>query len=95
MHLRERWARVFALVRRGPDSTDTPVLRRNIHLLYLDIAWFGVLFGVSANFLVIFVARLNASPWLLSAVTSGPALVNVLWQLQAPRIVERAETRSA
>lgn len=91
MHLRERWARVFALVRRGPDSTDTPVLRRNIHLLYLDIAWFGVLFGVSANFLVIFVARLNASPWLLSAVTSGPALVNVFWQLQAARIVERAD----
>jgi MFS family permease len=65
------------------------VLQRNIRLLYWDIAWFGVLFGVSANFLVIFVARLNASPWLLSAVTSGPALVNVMWQLQAARIVER------
>lgn len=89
MQLRQRWARVFALVTRGPAGTDTPVLRRNIQLLYWDIAWFGVLFGVTANFLVIFVARLNASPWLLSAVTSGPALVNVLWQLQAARIVER------
>jgi MFS family permease len=89
MQLRQRWARVFALATRGPAGTDTPVLRRNIQLLYWDIAWFGVLFGVTANFLVIFVARLNASPWLLSAVTSGPALVNVLWQLQAARIVER------
>lgn len=91
MQLRQRWARVFALIGRGPAGTDTPVLRRNIRLLYWDIAWFGVLFGVTANFLVIFVARLNASPWLLSAVTSGPALVNVLWQLQAARIVERSD----
>lgn len=78
------------MMRREPSVPDAPVLKQNVRLLYWDIAWFGLLFGISANFLVVFVARLNASPWLLSVVTSGPALVNVLWQLPATRIVERA-----
>jgi MFS family permease len=90
MQLRQTWSWAAALVGRGASEPDAPVLKRNIRLLYWDVAWFGLLFGISANFLTIFIARLNASPWLLSIVTSGPALVNVLWQLPAARIVERS-----
>lgn len=76
----------FSVPRSAGDDSATA---SNIRLLYWDVACFGVLFGVVANFIPVFVARLNPSPWLLSAVTSGPALINILWQLWATRIVER------
>ena len=87
--VKQSWFRAASILR-GRGVRDTSDTATNIRLLYWDMAWFGLLFGVSANFLVVFVARLNASPWLLSAVTSGPALVNILWQLPALRIVERS-----
>ncbi len=88
MQVRQGLPRAMEWWWRGRDRSVTGT---NTRLLYGDIAWFGVLFGVSANFLAVFVARLDPSPWLVSAVTSGPALVNILWQLQATRIVERSD----
>ncbi len=90
MHMKLGWSRVAALVRAQRGVQDQTASRVNTRLLYWDMAWFGILFGVSSNFLAVFVARLDASPWLVSAVTSGPALINILWQLSAVRIVERS-----
>src|SRR6476469_2175377 len=85
------WSRLATPLRRRAADPEHSVTDHNIRLFYWDIAWFGFLFGVSANFLIVFVTRLNASPLLISAVTSGPALINILWQLPATRIVERLE----
>src|SRR3954470_5219257 len=85
------WSMLAAPLRRRAAEPEDSVTERNIRLFYWDMAWFGFLFGVSANFLIVFVTRLNATPLLISAVTSGPALINILWQLPATRIVERLE----
>ncbi len=79
--------RLFSLIggkRRTRSSAEV-----NTRLLYWDIAWFGIFNAVAANFLTVFVARLGASPLILSAVTSGPALMNILTQLPIVRVVER------
>ncbi len=91
MQVRQAWLQAAAVVRGRRFGRDRSVESTNIRLLYWDIAWFGLLFGVTANFLTVFVARLTTSPWLISGVTSGPALVNILWQLYALRIVERSD----
>lgn len=81
------WLRRARSQDRSADAS--PETTANIRLFYWDIAWFGLLFGVSGNFLVVFVARLDPSPWLISVITSGPALINILWQLPAIRIADR------
>jgi MFS family permease len=85
--LRLFWTRLLGLGiagRRTRSDAET-----NTRLLYADIAWFGIFNGVAANFLSVYVTRLGASPFLLSAVTSGPALMNILTQLPVVRLVER------
>jgi MFS family permease len=89
MQLRQTWARASTWLGGGQAAPEGQITQRNLRLLYWDVVWFGLFFGFSGNFLVVFVARLNPSPWLVSAVTSGPALINVIWQLWATRIVER------
>ena len=89
MLLKQTWARAAALAGAWGAGRERSADARNIRLLNWDIIWFGLLFGVWGNFLTVFVTRLNPSPWLVSAVTSGPALVNIIWQLPAVRIVER------
>jgi MFS family permease len=58
--------------------------------LYREIAWFGVLSGVSNTFISVFALRLGASNLLMGLRTSLPALVNVIFQIPAARLVERA-----
>src|SRR4028118_1605178 len=86
--LRLLWIRLADLM--GGKRRTRSIAETNTRLLYADIAWFGVFNAVAANFLSVFVARLGASPLLLSAVTSGPALVNILTQLPIARYVERS-----
>jgi len=57
--------------------------------LYRDIAWYGVLSGVSTTFTSIFALRLGASNFLIGLLTSLPALLNVVFQLPAARLIER------
>jgi MFS family permease len=57
--------------------------------LYRDIAWYGVLSGVSATFTSVFALRLGASNLMMGLLTSLPALINVVFQIPAARLVER------
>jgi MFS family permease len=85
--LRLLWIRLTGLM--GGKRRTRSIAETNTRLLYADIAWFGVFNAVAASFLSVFIARLGASPLLLSAVTSGPALMNILTQLPIARFVER------
>lgn len=46
--------------------------------LYREIAWFGVLSGVSATSISVFALRLGALNFFVGLRTSLPALVNVI-----------------
>lgn len=61
--------------------------------LYRDIAWYGVLSGVSGTFVSIFALRLGASNLMVGLLTSLPALINVLFQIPAARLIERQQDR--
>jgi MFS family permease len=61
--------------------------------LYREIAWFGVLSGVSNTFISVFALRLGASNLLIGLRTSLPALINVIFQIPAARLVEREGDR--
>lgn len=74
----ERWLR-------PPASLED----RNIRLLYIDAFWQGVWGGGMATFLSVFMARLNASSLMISALTAVPALITMLVSLPASPYVER------
>ena len=61
--------------------------------LYREITWFGVLSGVSNTFISVFALRLGASNFLVGLRTSLPALINVIFQIPAARLVEREDDR--
>lgn len=61
--------------------------------LYRDIAWYGVLSGVTLTFNSIFALRLGASNLMVGLLTSLPALINVLFQIPAARLIERQQDR--
>jgi MFS family permease len=61
--------------------------------LYRDIAWYGVLSGVSQTFTSVFVLRLGASNLMVGLLTSLPALINVIFQIPAARLIEQQQER--
>ncbi len=63
-------------------------LRGNILHLYADVLWFGLLSGSSMSFLAIFAARQGATSYEVSLLTAGPAIINLLYSLQAARRLE-------
>jgi len=63
-------------------------LRANFHNLYLDVFWFGVLSGSTIAFVTIYAARLGASPFQISLLSAGPAVVNLVLSLPAGRWLE-------
>lgn len=82
--------------RRPPDAPPTYAqTEANIRHLVLEIAWFGVLWGSLVTFLQVYVVRLGASSLLVGAITYGPALVGVLWQMPAARLITRVGRRMA
>lgn len=85
--LRLLWLRLTSLL--GLDRRDRSIAEINTRLMYADVAWFGIFNAIVGNFLSVYVARLGAAPLLISALTSGPALVNILTQLPITRFVER------
>lgn len=70
----------------GPPAS---IEDRNIRNLYIDTAWQGVWSAGMGTFLAVFMARLNASSFLISALTSLPALITILLSMPAAAYVEQ------
>ena len=68
-------------------------LARNIWNLYVEIAYFGFLFGIINTFLSVYAIRLGASNSDIGLLTALPALVFMLWSIPAARGVEQAPER--
>jgi MFS family permease len=80
--------------RRAPDAASTPAqVEANYRHLVWEIGWFGVTWGTLFNYLQVYEVRLGASSLLVGAITYGPALVGILWQLPAARLITRTGHR--
>jgi len=66
----------------------TAELRANFRHLYADVSWFGLLAGSTMSFLAVFAARQGATGFQVSLLTAGPAVVNLLFSLQAGHWLE-------
>ena len=66
----------------------TRELRANFFHLYFDVLWYGLLTGSTMSFLAVFVARQGATGYEVSLLSAGPAVVNLLFSLQAARRLE-------
>jgi MFS family permease len=62
---------------------------RNYRNLLLSGAWFGPAEGGIFNFLSVFVARLGASPTMVSLLTAGPSLLGIFSYLPGGAYAER------
>ncbi|MGC8837932.1 MAG: MFS transporter [Anaerolineae bacterium] len=71
-----------------PEGVSSPVEARNIRLLYVEVAWWGVALGTYLSYLTVFAARLGASNFWIGLLSAGPALVSIFWLLPAGRLVE-------
>ena len=69
-------------------SADT-VEGRNLHNLYLETIWFGVLSGLAGTYVAVFALRLGATTGQVGWLTALPALVNIVWLIPAARLIER------
>ena len=79
---------------RPPDQALTPAqMNANIRHLVGDTAWFGIVWGSIVAFLQVYVVRLGASSFLVSAITYGPALVAIFLQIPAGRLIQRTGHR--
>ena len=77
-------------IRRPPDAALTPAqTEANIRRLVWEIGWFGVAWGAIMNYLQVYEVRLGASSLLVGAITYGPALVSIFWQLPAAGLITR------
>ncbi len=76
---------------RGPAVQDS--VERNIWLLYVEVAWAGVL-SAAAAFNATFAVRLGASTALIGWLTSFPALIAVLLLIPAARFLETKSHRA-
>ncbi|MCX7670413.1 MAG: MFS transporter [Anaerolineae bacterium] len=71
------------------DYDAATIEDRNYRNLMLSGAWFGPVDGGIFNFLPVFMARLGASPSLISLLTSGPSLLGIITYLPGGAYVER------
>ena len=78
-----QWLKRSSLVAPATDED------RNVRLLYLNTAIFGIPAGGITAFLPVFLARLGASPALLGWHTAAPALLVVFVLIPAAMIAER------
>lgn len=80
-----RWRRALADALRPPATVE----QVNIRLLCREIAWFGIVSGISGTFTGVLAVRLQATNQMLGLMVSLPALVGILLQLPAARLLER------
>ena len=86
--------RLINPLRRPPDAAPTPAqTEANVRHLVWEIGWFGIAWGTVINFLQVYEVRLGASSLLVGAITYGPALVGIFWQLPAVRLIMRTGHR--
>ncbi len=78
---------------RTTASAPLDVTEANIRRLVAEITWYGILIGTTMNLIQVYVVRLGASSLLLGAVTYGAALVSILWQLPAGRLMAASGQR--
>ena len=86
------WGSVRRLWRQMFRRRET-VEEQNNWNLYLDVAWFGVLSGITSTFVSVFAIRLGASNTLVGLLVSLPALINIFWLIPSARIIERQRRR--
>lgn len=67
-----------------PPTLDS----RNARNLYADIAWFGVLSGISGAFLSVFILRVGGSDFHVGLLSALPAFVTFLASIPGSRLVE-------
>jgi len=70
------------------SSYSFPYQRANFYNLYWDVFWFGVLQGSAIAFISVYAARLGATTLQVGLLTSGPAIINLLFSLPAGRWLE-------
>jgi MFS family permease len=78
------------LLRRLPRlfrASASPAEMNARHMI-ADIIWFGLVMGSTLTFQVVYATRLGATPFQISALTAGPALVNMLLTLPLGRWLE-------
>lgn len=80
--------RIFAGVSRLLMMHPRDQEERNIRLLYLNTSMVGVAAGGIMAFLPVFLARLGANSTMISWLTSGPALVAVVFLIPGAIIAE-------
>jgi MFS family permease len=76
----------------GTQLTPEQVSAHIRHLI-IEITWYGVLVGTTINLMQVYVVRLGASSLLVGAVTYGPALVGIFWQVPAAQWMRRSGQR--
>lgn len=74
-------------------APGTPSQQNNALNLYREVAWYGVLASVTTTFTSVFALRLGASNLLIGLLSSLPALMNVVFQIPAARLIEQAQDR--
>lgn len=89
-----RTAQHLGLLRHGfvhPDPTDviTPEELHNSRVLLWEAPFTNIAFGSVANFFALFAIQLGGSNAVVGWLTSGPAVVNMLWPLPSARIIQR------
>lgn len=86
--------RYLLALNRPPDEALTPLqVEANVRHLVGDIAWFGLVSGALTAFLQVYVVRLGAAALVVSAITYGPALITIFWQIPAGRLITRTGHR--
>ena len=84
----------LGIVRRGlaqPDPTDivTPEEQRNSRLLISEAPFTNLALGAATSFFALFAIQLGGSNATVGWLTSGPALMNLLWLIPAGRLIQR------
>ncbi|OQB26261.1 MAG: Major Facilitator Superfamily protein [Chloroflexi bacterium ADurb.Bin180] len=74
-------------------APGTPSQQNNALNLYREIAWYGVTASVTTTFTSVFALRLGASNLLIGLLASLPALMNVVFQIPAARLIEQTQDR--
>jgi MFS family permease len=82
------------LAQRLPWYTDASTVEgRNIHYLYTETVWFGLLNGMATTFVSVFALRLGATTGQVGWLAALTALINVVWLIPAARLIERQPRR--
>jgi hypothetical protein len=66
-------------------------LSSNIHHLYADVFWFGVLSGSAMTFMAIYASRLGATGFQVGLLTAGPAIANLIFSLPSGQWLQGKE----